>query len=137
MTGTVVVATMAWRVYGPPADQLQPFWTRAQQALAELLQPAAGEQMAEGTPPALFDETAAGLVPLAEIERRVDDAVGPAGWHEPPNVANSQPPLYAPPAGGAEKIDSAQNSEAAAAMSAVYERLRHLGIEQYSLSPWG
>jgi hypothetical protein len=138
MAGTVVVATMAWRVYGPPADQLQPLWGRAQQAIAEFLKPATGEQMSKGEPPAPFDESATGLVPLAESDRRVDSAVGPAGWNEPPQLAETRPTISSSPAEvEGHAVSEEDNLAAGGEMSAVYERLRQLGVEQYGLSPWG
>ncbi len=136
MAGTVVVATMAWRVYGPPADQLQPLWERAERAVNEFWKPAAGEQLAEDPAPAPFDESATGLVPLAQ-QRRVDAAVGPAAWNEPPQLAESPTTLPSPPAASEGPVASIENRDAATEMSAIYQRLRQLGVEQFSLSPWG
>lgn len=139
MAGTVVVATMAWRVYGPPSEQIEPLVDRARQSLAELLKPADESTLAEPGSPAPFDDSTPGLVQLTE-GRRLDAAVGPAAWNQPTPLEGAETPV-SPPALVPDQDSGAgaagENVEAAAQMSAVYQRLRQLGVEQYGLSPWG
>lgn len=142
MSGTIVVASMAWRVYGPPVEQIHPLWERARQGLIDLWNSPTTPPLAEEGAPELFDGSVEGLLPLAESERHRDQAVGPAGWNEPPrlaprDVATRLPQPVEPIEVGETSVAVDGNPDNSASVSAVFGRLQELGVKDYSLSPWG
>src|SRR5690606_5858251 len=76
MGGTAIVATMAWQLYGPPAEQLRPLWNRARETAFDYWNSPQLQQLAGGEP-ALFDPSTEGLTPLAGAATQVDAQVAP------------------------------------------------------------
>lgn len=137
MAGTCVVATMAWQVYGPPPEQLRPLLSRAEEAVREWWNGSELAPLADEVP-APFDAAAEGLTPLAGPARQVDSQVAPAAWTEPPRLPPlSPPPAAATPAEVAEAPAQTESPQNEATVAAIVDRLRQLGVADYSLSPWG
>jgi hypothetical protein len=118
MFGTIMVGAMAWKVYGPPPEQLAPIVDR----VAELAAQAVGREQANpslsGTHPPR-QAASPSLLPLpapSGASLRVDREVAPA------TVANQAPP-YAQP-------QSARIDE-------LLAPLRSLGVVDAELKPWG
>jgi hypothetical protein len=141
MAGTAVVGGMAWQLYGPPPEQLRPLWDRAREAAIEYWNGAPPEQLADGAPEP-FEPSTEGLTPLAAgptstPPTHVDRQIAPvAAWSEsaPPSVP-SAPELTGPGAESSVAANPVASGEATVA--AVVERLKALGVADYSLSTWG
>ena len=100
--------------------------------MSELLAPSPADQHAEGHRPQPFDAAGESLVPLADKERQFDPAFEAAAWNEaPPLVPGALPPPTS------ESLADESATDGPGAVAAVAERLRQLGVEDYSLSPWG
>lgn len=130
MVGTLAVAWMAWQLYGPPPEKVRPVWNRVVEVVREAMQsePASPEEPYASHP--FEGEPLEGLDPLLEpLSPRPfpsDQAIQPiAHWQD-------APPDLVP-----ETQQPGEQAAGPTSVPEVVQRLRQLGIADYSLAPWG
>jgi hypothetical protein len=117
MLGTLLVGAMAWKVYGPPPEQLAPIVNRVVELASQTFGHEDDESKAFAVPTESLALTEAPTFPMpSSAPLRLDPEVAPAAYSQGAKANVSAP---------------------AASTDELLERLRLLGAVDAELKPWG